>query len=270
MPWQGFDAAGIPILTTRYDYLGPLTLGELSITGATTATINRQHVVTGTAADYTITLPAASGCSGKFLSFRFGPTLTQLSKLVTLDGNASETIDGSLTRICWAGESVVLFCDGSNWFKIAGKSIPMIAGLHLTSNQIGVVTTTVTKIQLNGSDVNNTGMMCDLTNKNIGIVRPGLYNAYGCAAAQSAPTCNRWITALYAVVSGSAVAQISEAEASSTAGEPHPLAFMSLNYIVGDSIELRVYHDAAGDQTAQGGTLASGACFLNVQEVPQW
>ena len=66
----------------------------VSVTTAANLTIGKHHVCYGTTADYTVTLPAVSGNAGKLLSVEMSGTLT---KLVTLDGNASETIDGATT-----------------------------------------------------------------------------------------------------------------------------------------------------------------------------
>ena len=158
------------------DRIADLTSAEIAITGTDTATISRQHVCSGTTADYTVTLPAASGNAGKFISFRMAPGLT---KLVTLDGNASETIDGALTRIMWAGESAELYCDGSAWSKMAGRSIPMSATMRLSAQQTGVLTGTPTKILLNVIDLDNTGRLGDTTNKRVNIIRPGEYAIRG-------------------------------------------------------------------------------------------
>ncbi len=113
----------------------PLTYSEVSVTGAVTAAVGKMHVCSdsGTPADYTVTLPAVSGNTGKLIGFRMSSALT---KLVTLDGNSTETIDGATTRIMWAGETAILLCDGKEWKKIAGKTIPMQAVLKLASPQL--------------------------------------------------------------------------------------------------------------------------------------
>jgi hypothetical protein len=107
------------------DLLAALTAAEVSVTAATTLTgtaFGRMHVCSGTSADYTVGLPAASGNTGKIIGLRMAVGLT---KLVTIDANASELIDGSLTRVMWAGESAILMCDGTGWVKLFGNSIPM-------------------------------------------------------------------------------------------------------------------------------------------------
>lgn len=157
---------------TTDDYLSTLVNAEVAVTTTATLTISKQHLISGTSADYTVTLPAASGNTGKFLSLRINPTAT---KVFTVDGNASETIDGALTRIMWAGESATLYCDGSNWFKIAGKTIPMYATMYKATNSTQPTTDTSTKVLVDTILVDNTGFMADTTNKRINIVRPGNY-----------------------------------------------------------------------------------------------
>lgn len=155
------------------DMLGTLTAAEISITGTgITGTISRMHVCSGTSADYTVTLPAASGNTGKLIGFRMA---TGLTKLVTLDGNASETIDGSLTRIMWAGESAILLCDGSNWFKVAGKPLPMVCSMNRSTNQTAVVPSTSTTITINNVLFDNTGMMGNTGSTRIDVKRTANY-----------------------------------------------------------------------------------------------
>lgn len=119
---------------------------EISITGATTATIGRMHVCSGTSADYTVTLPTAVGNAGQLISLRMSNSLT---KLVTLDGNSTETIDGSLTRVMHDGESAVLMSDGANWFKIAGRSKPFYATMRRITSDVATSSGVSTKITLN-------------------------------------------------------------------------------------------------------------------------
>jgi hypothetical protein len=120
---------------------------EVSVTTTATATIGRMHHCTGTSADYTVTLPAASGNTGKLIGFRMGST-TALTKIVTIDGNSSETIDGATTRVMWSNEVAILLCDGSNWFKVAGKSIPMTCFTTRTAAKTGIAKDTETLIEI--------------------------------------------------------------------------------------------------------------------------
>ncbi len=72
----------------------------------------------------TITLYPASGNAGKILVIK--KTDTDITKIITIDGNASETIDGALTTtLNTVGEAVTLFCDGANWM-IMSRVIPKV------------------------------------------------------------------------------------------------------------------------------------------------
>jgi hypothetical protein len=147
----------------------------VSVTGATTLTstaFGKVHRVTGTTSDYTIGLPAVSGNAGKFIEFIMDGALT---KLVTLDGNASETIDGSTTRIMWANEIALLYCDGTQWTKIAGKSIPMYCSMSC-STATSISSATVTDIPLSTSLTDNTGRMVNTGSNRVDIKRGGIYD----------------------------------------------------------------------------------------------
>lgn len=64
---------------------------------------------------YTVTLPAASGQRGRIVYIKRNSSGT-----ITIDGNASETIDGSATLdLDDTLEAAVLICDGSNWFVLS-------------------------------------------------------------------------------------------------------------------------------------------------------
>lgn len=155
--------------------LGVFGLTEIAVTSTTTATIGRMHLCTGTSSDYTVTLPAASGNAGKLIGFRMGTTAA-LTKFVTLDGNASETIDGALTRIMWSYEAAILLCDGSNWFKLAGKSVPMAASLkRTTAMAANFADGTLTKVTLDTLVADTPTGQVDTSNNRISIKRPGSY-----------------------------------------------------------------------------------------------
>jgi len=65
----------------------------------------------------TIALPAASGSAGRVLTVK---NISAAGGVVTLDGNGSETIDGSTTESLTSGTQFVsIICDGSNWHIIA-------------------------------------------------------------------------------------------------------------------------------------------------------
>jgi hypothetical protein len=98
-----------------------------------------------------------------------------LTKLVTIDGNASETIDGSTTRVMWAGETAILLCDGSNWVKIAGKSISIVAQMSRDAAQ-AISNGSVTKVAFDAVVFNSAGMADATTNDRFDIKRTGKYS----------------------------------------------------------------------------------------------
>lgn len=79
-----------------------------------TATISDGVILMNISTSKTVTLPAASTVSRKI--FNIKKIDSSLSNIVTIDANGSETIDGALTiTLATQFESVVLYCDGSNW-----------------------------------------------------------------------------------------------------------------------------------------------------------
>lgn len=248
--------------------LAPLAGGEISVTGATTATVSRMHVCSGTTADYTVTLPPASGNLGRLIGFRMAAGLT---KLVTLDGNASETIDGALTRVLWALESAILLCDGSGWCKVAGKPRPMACTMRITASQT-ISASTVTKVILNGTDVDNTGLMADpTTNNRINVKRTGNYLCFGKCNYSGLPANVARLIPIVQSYSGGAVAGPGfSGEASGLAGG-YPLAvapgFLVLNAT--DYLQLETFHGHTSSLTLFG-QATGGSTFLEVLEVPQW
>jgi hypothetical protein len=89
---------------------------------------------------FTVTLPAAANMTGKELTIV--KTDSSLTNIITIDGNASETINGSLTTtLNTQYESVTIVCDGSNWF-IRQRYIPSFetAITSLTTDNLGTTT----------------------------------------------------------------------------------------------------------------------------------
>lgn len=88
----------------------------------TTYTIlNTDRVITANAAGgaFTLTLPTASGINGRVLQIK---KIDSTINVVTIDGNSSETIDGSLTKkLCTQYESITLVSDGTNWLVLDRK-----------------------------------------------------------------------------------------------------------------------------------------------------
>lgn len=94
--------------------------GEAITSTATDLTLTVAHYtvrVDATGAPRTITLPAAAGVTRRIYTIIKSDVS---ANTVTIDGNASETINGALTKVIstqYAGCTIQ--CDGSNWFIIA-------------------------------------------------------------------------------------------------------------------------------------------------------
>jgi len=83
-------------------------------TGAYTAT-NDDYVIDCTSGTFTVTLPASSGRTGRILIIKNSGAGT-----ITVDGNASETIDGATTyAISVQYGTIQIMSDGTNWKIIA-------------------------------------------------------------------------------------------------------------------------------------------------------
>lgn len=108
-------ANGTDGLVSRIEY-GALSdlvkqMSSVAVTSNHTATTEDQVLLcTGT---LTVTLPASSGATG------FNIYIKNVgSGVITVDGDSSETIDGSTSISILASESRHLFCDGSEWWII--------------------------------------------------------------------------------------------------------------------------------------------------------
>jgi NADPH-dependent ferric siderophore reductase len=97
----------------------------VSKTSAYTATVNdRTILVDATGGAVTVTLPAAADNSGRIYTVK---KVDSSANAVTVDGNASETIDGATTRVLseqW--EEVTFQCNGTSWFVLSqGRREPL-------------------------------------------------------------------------------------------------------------------------------------------------
>ena len=147
---------------------------------------NSAYVFYGTTAGYTATLPPVSGNRKKVISIRMANALTQV---VTIAGNQGELIDGLNTRIMWANESALLYCDGATWTKIGGKSIPMSSSLVLNGPLLPTANTwTLATNFATSSFLKAPSAFQDLANNKFVIQRPGYY--YVGLMASVAPNTN--------------------------------------------------------------------------------
>ena len=117
--WRSYDVAETDLTQAGGGGGGGSSLTVVSAkTGNYTASNNEVVPVNliGASGDVTITLPAASSNAQVVIKISGNAE----GKIVTVDGNGSETIDGSATRTMDSdNESMFLISDGSNWLRIS-------------------------------------------------------------------------------------------------------------------------------------------------------
>lgn len=117
-----YDADSVLITNTGGDNLNPdaegfgswadKNSGVLTKTAAYTVTSGDDgKLIVATSGTWTLTLPAAASVGDGFTV----DVLNSGSGVITIDGDSSETINGSATLVLKGTEGGRLFCDGSNW-----------------------------------------------------------------------------------------------------------------------------------------------------------
>lgn len=269
---SGAPVWAAPLGGSGGDFLSGLLSSEVSVAAAATLTataFGKMHVCSGTTADYTVGLPAVSGNEGKLIGFRMSSALT---KLVTLDGNAAETIDGAATRTMWKDEVAIIYCDGTTWTKIAGKTLPLYATMRLyhattPGTAQAIAYNTGTKVLLNQID-SSVMDMADTTNKRINIKRGAVYAVSALVFMNSGLVMTRVIAAPQrngaALFSG-------ESNTASTLSYPAIQIEGRPVLNAGDYVELFAHQVSAN---SAGGHLVgytdTSSCILSIMEIPSW
>ncbi len=110
-----------------------------------------------------ITTPAGSTC--RVLGFTFTARNSNATGLITIDANASETIDGETTYVLHPGQVVTLFCNGTNWKSLTTNSVIVVPPVQTTTSgttkDFTGIPAGVKKItcSLNGCSVSGTSIM---------------------------------------------------------------------------------------------------------------
>ena len=106
------------------DIQGSMGLKVTTITSATTLD-NTHNIVLSNTGPYTVTLPAAASNTGRVYSIK---NIDSDCDDITIDGNSTETIDGSATYVLDSYNNVVrIISDGSNWFIINENTVACTA-----------------------------------------------------------------------------------------------------------------------------------------------
>ncbi|HYC27538.1 MAG TPA: hypothetical protein VEB42_01965, partial [Chitinophagaceae bacterium] len=251
------------------DILSTLLSSEVSITGATALTssaFGKMHVCTGTTADYTVGLPAAAGNAGKFIGFRMASALTVM---VTLDGNSAETIDAAVERIMWKNEVAILYCDGTTWTKIAGKSIPMVCVVAPSANSASLGEGNRTIISLNATITDAAGM-ADNGNNRVIIKRPGNYLVTPIARFE-ALSANTARLIAFASKNGSSDDFLHQGEGSGLSGSIPFIGVGSIaTYAAGDNLRMGVFFGGGAASAIVRGNSTTENSTLSIEEKVSW
>jgi len=89
----------------------------------------------------TITLLAAAGAGDGFTVAVRNDNAPASGSLVTIDANASETINGALTLVLQPGDSALLVCNGSDWFALVGGH--RAPGIEILANDTAATGATI-------------------------------------------------------------------------------------------------------------------------------
>lgn len=252
------------------DLVSSLLNTEVSVTGAVTldsTAFGKMHACSGTSANYTVGLPAAAGNAGKFIGLRMVPALT---KLVTIDGNASELIDGATTKVMWAQETAVLYCDGTGYAKIAGQARAMGAtmrNVNAGDPSQGTLcnSATLTKIALNQTD-EDTGSLADTTNQRINVRRAGTYEILSLIYFNSF-VASRIICDVFK--NGSIQLMSAETNTATSSAFGVPQCPGRRIFAAGDYLELRAYQDSGIGRRCYADPTGA-ASFLTLKEAQPW
>lgn len=219
-------------------------------------------VVTNTAyhcdvsgASFTATLPAASGNAGLVQEFKL--TTAPGGNTLTIDGNASETIDGATTLVLYVlNEAVTLLCDGSNWKIISDERIPHRCLLTNSAAQT-ISNSTLTIVTFDTETFDSYGMHSTSSNTGrINILRTGQYWVYAFVVFASATTGLRQV---YFKVNGSYTQ--STIFPISAGSETQVYMPVLVNLTAGDYVECVVWHNNGGNLNINSGAGVNGLIF---------
>ena len=112
-------------------YYKGIKYNTVSKTETYTASDESVILVDASSGAVTINLPAASGLSGR--EYTIKKTDSSVNA-VTIDGNASETIDGETTEVIYdEDDSLTIICNGSNWHVVSKNINNYVAAYDDTS-----------------------------------------------------------------------------------------------------------------------------------------
>lgn len=231
-----------------------------------TSDLGKTHVCTVTTA-YTVTLPAASGSSGKVITVVVAGSSTNL---LTLAAAGTDTIDGQATRLLWAGEAAILYCDGTTWTKVGGRSIPLVCQAQRQNSSVTTLTDNAWNTIPMDTQTVGPAFMYDATNGQIVVKRPAYYECSSSIYIRTAT----WPTDGYGGVSqttGGTTNNIPGGQGYSYTNRNSAgslIDFQTLLSCAAGDLMNAVAQPASGSGFSVDGTGAPAV--LTVLEIPQW
>jgi hypothetical protein len=217
-------------------------MGVVTITEDYTAAGYTTILVNNSAADATVTLPTASSASERIYNIK--KINSSASYKVIIDGDGSETIDGSTTyNLYLQYESVKIQSDGSSWYILEKNLTPFLAKITRDSTQ-AVSHDTVTVVSYDNAVFDN-GSIWEYSdtsfNYRVTIKRAGKYEI---TVYNSLTSYEQRYLASGVKLNGSTVQKYHFDYSSSSVGRPMSTLNITLDLSSGDYIEGLVYHNS--------------------------
>lgn len=211
-----------------------------TITANTTLDSTYSTVLCNNSSDIMVTLPAAASHSGRKYRIK---KIGNNANTVTIDGNASETIDGATTLLLYVRyDWVEIQSDGSNWHVISDGLIPHEARMRNAAGQ-SIADVTDTQIDFDTEDF-DVGGIASTAGDSFTIRRAGKYAVAIAGQHGGSPTTHIW--SIY--INGVSTSRVVNSDA--TAGYSACLALTdTFDLAAGDTVTLYGYQDSTGAQT---------------------
>lgn len=230
-----------------------------------TLTLGRWHNLIATGGAISMYLPAASSAgAGTFVGLRIDPSST--FTIAIMDGYTG-LIDEAATRVLWAGESAVLMSNGTNWTKVAGKTIPMCGALTVGSAQT-FSSATATLLQLSTSGFNAAPAAFQVPGSyEFVCLRPGTYRVSWALMTNNTNTSATGITIYYYKNGASSFANIDYNQASYNKTNS---ASVETQLAAGDYLQLYGYYATGSFGTSYLFYADTKHATFCLTEIPTW
>lgn len=214
-------------------------------------------LVDSTSGDITINFQTAVGREGKIVKV----VKTVLASTVTIDGNGSETVGGSLTQILYFKDDTMTFIsDNANWILIEKELTPFVVRAFISGSQ-SIANGANNKIQLDGTSYDPKGLF-DNANDRINITRPGIYRVSALTNMASTSATGRHIARIY-TSSDSTVQFVCSISSNATGGASGYLMGI-LEFVAANNVSLFIENNTGATNNAGGG---GGSTYLQVEEI---